>query len=148
MIERSETQVVLTADWHDQKTGLDIPCRAMLDLAQIKDRVTPIIIDLKTTVDASRGGMQRSFRNYGYDVQAWMYSEMMRAATGSLDAVPFYLICVRNTKPFLVATYEVDPESMEWGKRKFRKAMRRYCESVQYGFIGYTDGFEPLEMPV
>ena len=143
LIANSETQLVVTADWSDPVSGMTVPCRAMLDLARNLDgNSNPIAYDLKTAQDVSRYKFQRSIKSYGYDVQSWMYAEMLGAALG-VDQVPFGFICVRNSRPWLVATYRA-AECKADGEERFRRAMSDYIDGLENGFRGYTEGFEAI----
>ena len=139
LIEACETQVVLEGKWFDEHTEREVPVRAMLDLAR-----GPVGYDLKTAQEVNARKFQYSIRDYHYDVQSWMYSEMLKAAEDA-DIAPFAFICVRNTHPYLTATYSAGHETREAGQNKFKLAMRRYCDALNSNqFTGYTNGFEPI----
>lgn len=139
LIDSCDRQTVVTADWRTED-GQAIPCRCMLDMARIREPF--VAYDLKTAQDVSRPKFKVSMIAYGYDVQSWMYSEMLAAALKT-ENVPFGFIAIRNTHPFLVATYRAK-ECLEWGEKRFREGMSRYADALRYGFEGYTESFEDI----
>lgn len=142
LIEACETQVCITADWISE--GLTIPVRILIDAARGLESTFPIVYDLKSAQEIDPYHMERSAKNYHYDVQAWMYSEIVRVLCGS-QLAPFGFICVRNTEPYLKATYRASEALLMQGRAKFLKAMNRYIECVKSGkWNGYTQGFELL----
>ncbi|MDH5409999.1 MAG: PD-(D/E)XK nuclease-like domain-containing protein [Alphaproteobacteria bacterium] len=140
LVDDCKTQVVLAGNWSCPDTGLVIPVRALPDMVRFADS-GPVLYDLKTSAEVSKWEFERSVRKYHYDVQAWMYSELMRSATGI--ETPFGFVCVRNSKPYLVATYRVSLGTLRQGQDKFERAMSAYTRCLSTGkWNGYTNGFE------
>ena len=105
-----QSEVSLT--WEDE--GVD--CRARIDrLAE------GVILDLKTSADASADAFARSAANYGYDMQHTAYRRAVQAATG--DELPFVFIVVEKTAPHFVALYTLPPEASERGERRWLDAL-------------------------
>lgn len=137
------TQVCCTAEWVDDGTGVVVPVRILLDILIGIEEGTPIAYDLKSSQEVSLLHMERSARNYHYDVQAWMYSEVVSALFETRPVVPFGFICVRNSEPYLTATYRASEATLAQGKKKFLLAMKCYVECITTGvWPGYTKGFE------
>lgn len=140
LIDLCETQTVIVATWQCPDTGIRVPIRALPDMVRFTD-AGPVCYDLKTSQEVRRWEFERSMRNYHYDVQAWMYSEMLASATGK--ETPFGFVTVRNTKPYLVATYRASMGTLAEGKAKFERAMSAYTKCLDSGkWPGYTEGFE------
>lgn len=68
-----------------------------------------IILDLKTTNDASPTWWDRHAWEYGYHRQAAIYSD-------ALGAMEYYLLVVETTAPFNVALYRADGSVLEKGR--------------------------------
>jgi hypothetical protein len=95
--------------WTDASTGLECKCRP--------DWLTDdgsIVVDLKTTKDASPRGFKQSVANYRYHVQAAWYLHGLEQATGKRPD-QFIFICVESTAPYAVAVYAADAEMIERG---------------------------------
>ena len=139
LIDESETQLCFTAEWHCPETGLIVPVRVLPDMVR-----GSLIYDLKTSQEVKKWKFERSIRDYYYDVQAWMYSEVIASAM-NLESMPFGFIAVRNTKPFLVATYKAERATLANGRERFEKAMSDYTAALVSGdFKGYTTNFDAI----
>ena len=120
--------------WDDQQTGLRCKCRP--------DWMTGnVLVDLKTTTDASPAGFARSVAAYRYHVQARHY------LSGTF-AEPFVFIAVEKTYPYAVGVYELDDAAMEHGEtlRKRNLATIADCKAITE-WPGYGTGIQPLSLP-
>lgn len=104
--------------WHDNESGLDFKCRP--------DAYNPangIVVDLKTTKDASYRGMQGSSVRYGYFLQA----AMIRAALEhhGLKFSKYVLLCVENTEPYVCAPFIIDDSALDSGLAEFSFLKRK-----------------------
>lgn len=105
-----------------------------------------IIVDLKTTDDASPSGFAKSVANYGYDIQAAWYLDCATAA--GLEPFTFIFIVVEKDSPNAVAIYELDPASIEIGKSKYKKALEIYKECMANNqWPGYSLNIETISLP-
>ncbi len=106
-----------------------------------------LIIDIKTTQDASPSGFARSASDYGYYRQAWLYREAVRIKTG-IDC-RFLFACVETTKPYSVAVYEPSDEMMRAGENDARAliAEYRYRYESNDWLQDWSKGIKPLDLP-
>lgn len=121
----------------------------------------PIIVDLKTTKDASFTSFMKDLNNYGYDVSAAMYLELCNQCPELLEACKiaafthFVFIVVENTAPhYEVAIYELSvlPDSPAYnaydiGRTKYHIAARRLSDAIENGFDSYPIEPRPVELP-
>ena len=128
--------------WTDPTTGAECKCRP--------DWLTNdgnLIIDLKTTEDASPSGFQRSVANYRYHVQASWYLDGVEAATGHRPD-QFIFICVEKKPPYAVAVYAADAEMIQIGAETAARDLARLVEcKASNTWPGYSDQIEPLSLP-
>jgi hypothetical protein len=128
--------------WADPSTGAECKCRP--------DWLTNdgnLIIDLKTTEDASPSGFQRSVANYRYYVQASWYLDGVEAATGHRPD-QFIFICVEKKPPYAVAVYAADAEMIQIGAETAARDLARLVEcKASNTWPGYSDQIEPLSLP-
>ena len=128
--------------WIDPTTGAECKCRP--------DWLTNdgnLIIDLKTTEDASPIGFQRSVANYRYHVQASWYLDGVEAATGHRPD-QFIFICVEKKPPYAVAVYAADAEMIQIGAETAARDLARLVEcKASNTWPGYSDQIEPLSLP-
>lgn len=132
--------------WTDEMTGEK--CKVRLDC------FTPltngaIVIDYKSTNDASTESFMRSAVNYGYDFQAAMYSEGVKKVTGK-DAV-FYFIAQEKEPPYAFNVLAADDRFVKRGFGIFRELIGTYHECKVsgnwYGYMGIENQINLLELP-
>ena len=128
--------------WTDATTGIECKCRP--------DWLTNdgnLIVDLKTTEDASPRGFQRSVANYRYHVQAAWYLNGIEAATGHRPD-QFIFICVEKKPPFAVGVYAADAEMIQIGAETAKRDLEVYatCKAADV-WPSYSDQIEPLSLP-
>jgi exodeoxyribonuclease VIII len=99
-----ETEVVLV--WDEPSLGL---CKARVD-KRITTTEPNILLDLKTTRDASRHSFSRSLMDYGYHTQAAWYE--LGASRLGLPRSQFTLLAVESDAPYGVAVYQIGERSM------------------------------------
>ena len=139
----------LSVYWTDEATGE--LCRCRPDWW----RADGILVDLKTTEDASREGFRRSLVNWRYHVQAPYYLDGTEAAhraghapEGFQRPVAFAFVVVEKKAPHLVAVYVLDTESMEVGRAEYRDNLDTLVECKRTGiWPGYGDDPQSLGVP-
>lgn len=123
--------------WTDQGTGIACKCRPDW---HSEDR--RIVVDVKTTKDASRVEFAKSIAGFDYHLQAaWN----LRA----LEAETFLTIAVENVRPFAVAVYPASGAMIAAGERRIRAALELLAECQRSGvWPGYGDTIgEPIDLP-
>lgn len=128
--------------WMDAATGLECKCRP--------DWLTDdgsIVVDLKTTKDASLRGFKQSVANYRYHVQAAWYLHGLEQATGRRPD-QFIFICVESTAPFATAVYAADAEMIERGHDQAMRDLAKLsvCKAADH-WPSYSDQIETLSLP-
>ena len=106
----------------------------------------PVIVDLKK-ITAGRGSetyLQKSIREYGYDRQAALYTDVYRKIT-SMQA-RFLWLFVEDGPPYSIIPRYASPSMIELGRIKYRKTLEEwsYCV-VNDMYPGYGDEMEDLE---
>ncbi len=123
--------------WVDPATGL--PCKTRPDWHSEDRR---IVMDLKSTRDASRVEFAKSISNLDYHVQAaWN-----RAA---IEAEQFLTVAVENIRPFAVAVYPASGAMIAAGERRIQVAKEQLAQCWATGvWPGYGDLVqEPIDLP-
>lgn len=127
--------------WVDPVTGE--LCRCRPDFWRIDD----IIVDVKTTDDASPEGFAKSIANWRYDVQDPFYRDGIKIATGR-DIRGFVFLAVEKKAPYAVGVYVLDPESIELGRLQYRADLNRYAEcKAASQWPGYGDKIQTISLP-
>ena len=128
--------------WTDQATGLRCKCRP--------DWLTDdgsLIVDLKTTEDASPMGFRKSIANWRYHVQASWYLDGLEQATGKRPD-QFIFICVEKKPPFACAVYAADAEMIQIGAEAAARDLDVLATCRAAGaWPGYSDQVEMISLP-
>lgn len=132
--------------WTDEMTGEQCKCRVDC----LNDSLScPVIVDLKSTEDASTDGFMRHAINYGYDFQAAMYGDGVERNTGRKAL--FVFIAVEKKPPYAVNIFQADPLFVERGYGIYRNLLDTYHECRQtgnwYGYLGKNSQINTLSLP-
>lgn len=99
--------------WRDK--GSNLLCKARPDIWH-----SNMVVDIKTTKDASPKAFQRDVYNYDYHIQAGMIHEGLFELQG-INMMNFIYITVEKEAPFAVGVYTLDEQSVLKGIEEFRK---------------------------
>lgn len=116
--------------WMDEQ-GIKCKCRV--------DAMRPgIMIDLKTTTDASSEAFVREALRYGYDVQAAHYMAGYQARHGGTTP-SWYFIAIEKTEPFAVNVLEAGMDFIDHGiirRRQLIETLKSCIASGEYPDYG------------
>jgi len=128
--------------WTDASTGLECKCRPdwLMDDGSI-------MVDLKTTKDASPRGFKQSIANFSYQKQAAWYLHGLEQATGRRPD-QFIFICVESTAPYACAVYAADAEMIERGHDQAMRDLAKLavCKAADH-WPSYSDQIETISLP-
>ena len=126
--------------WTDPASGVQLKGRA--DYL----RTDGIIVDLKTTDDASPDNFARSVAKYGYHYQAALYEQGLTAC--GIDVTGFIFVAGEKSPPFAVACYMLDAESVGSAQADLPGVLRRFADCQQSGlWPAYSTRIETLTLP-
>lgn len=109
-------------------TGMLLKCRP--DYLLPKQQ---IVVDLKTTMDASPEGFARSCGKYRYDIQEALYTHCLQEHYGG--NWKFVFLAVENRPPFNVGVYTLGEESLIAAHQQFNSDIRKY--------VNWHEGYDP-----
>jgi exodeoxyribonuclease VIII len=128
--------------WTEPTTGLQCKCRP--------DWISEdggIVVDLKTTEDASPREFRRSIAKWRYHVQAGWYMAGIEAAYGKRPS-GFIFIAVEKKPPFAVGVYAADEQMIERGYETAMRDLQTLAECKASGrWPAYSDRIEPISLP-
>ena len=132
--------------WADEMTGEACKCR--IDVLNT-EYSQPIIVDVKTTADASTDSFIRSAINYGYDFQSAMYSDGVEKNIGKKPL--FVFVAVEKEPPYAVNILQADELMLRRGYDLFREYIGIYhdCKASGnwYGYLGKLNQINNLALP-
>jgi len=107
-----------------------------------------VVLDLKTTTDASPGAFGRAFGGLGYHLQLAMMSRGLEVVAPTASRRRLLIAAVEKDPPYACAVYEPTPAAIEAGLALYRSLLARLRSCLDSGvFPGYGDGVIPLELP-
>lgn len=125
----------------DPVTGLTVKCRP----DYLKD--SGIIVDLKTTDDASPIEFGRSAAKFRYHVQAAHYLDTFKLAFGEAPS-HFVFVVVEKKPPYEVGVYYIEAAAMSVGRQLARRDLNKLAEcQASDAWPGYTPDPQPLAFP-
>jgi len=131
--------------WDDDDTGVD--CKAKIDLYIPPARNgAPVVVDLKTTNDASPTGFAKSVAKFHYHLQAAFYLDGV--AKSNKRHAKFVFIAVEKEAPYSVGVYMLDQDAIEAGRKLYKNVLSDWTKAVQSDkFVGYGELLETLSLP-
>ena len=124
------------------------------DLGTIKGKCRPdwisddgsIVVDVKTTTDASPRGFQKSISTWGYYLQLGWYLRGLRKL--GLPAKQFIFIAIEKTAPFCVGVYRADQEMINFAMKELDQLMPEIQTAmVSNEFPDYTPEITSIGLP-
>lgn len=132
--------------WADELTGEECKCRAD---AVIEINGVMYVIDLKTAASADTETFMKHAIEYGYHVQAAMYSEGVKIVTGK--ETKFVFIAIEKAEPYAVNIMIADDLFIKYGYDVFRELIGIYHECKEsgnwYGYLGKFNEINSLGLP-
>jgi hypothetical protein len=132
--------------WRDEVTGEECKCR--VDCLN-QNYSQPIIVDVKSTGDASTEMFTKDAIKYGYDFQSAMYSTGVEA--NIMERPLFVFIAVEKTPPYAVNILQADELFLRRGEGLYRSFLDIYHDCKQtghwYGYLGKQNQINSLALP-
>jgi hypothetical protein len=128
----------------DPGTGIELKCRI--------DRLMAngMLVDVKSTADASPSAFAKSCHNFGYALQAAHYLHTTEIATGCVPA-GFGFVVVEKAPPYAVAVYRASEAFLEFGKAQYTKLLAELAEWLDKDptqpWASYADEILLLDLP-
>lgn len=107
--------------WTDKDTGLQFKCRP--DIWSEK-----MIVDVKTTKDASPGLFMSSAYRFGYYLQAGMAYEACQSIGKPFDM--FVILAIEKEEPYVPSVFIMDGDALQFGIDQFQSYKRRLKECL------------------
>jgi hypothetical protein len=127
--------------WIDPETK--IPLKARPDF--LKDN--HIMIDVKSTIDASFSGFQKTIVNYNYHIQAALYLDGATEIYGhKFDE--FVIIAIEKDPPYAINCFILTDETIAEGRAQYQQALKILKKCRETGiYPGYPEETKPIWLP-
>lgn len=125
---------------------IDIVSKIRIDSLSIIDG-KPIIIDLKTTGDASIDEFMKSFGNYKYYLSAAYYIDVLKEFF--VDEPEYIFIAQEKDAPYEFQIFKPDSHSIQAGRIEYISQMTKLRDCINSKqFPGYSTDIMPLSLPL
>lgn len=136
-----ETEREVSAVWKDANTK--VLCKGRLDAW---NPGLGVVLDIKTTQDASPGAFARSLATFGYARQAAFYLDGLTELKQLVSR--FVFIVIEKVAPFAVALYVPNKASIEAARAKNEQALKQYQYCLSSGaWPGYVADEQEISLP-
>lgn len=121
----------------------DLWLKARADVASFEKG---LLLDYKTTQDASPDEFRRDARKFQYDIQNAFYLDVFNAATdGAFDR--FLFAACEKKEPNDAAIYELSDLDVQGGRAKYQQALDTLVDCLETGeFPGYPGTVQKLSL--
>lgn len=133
--------------WTDPESGVD--CRARVDRLTLTDDGRPLIIDYKTTRDASPHNCRSDVAKFRYYVQQPFYQDgMVGAGLDPEGVAEFRFVFQEKTAPYPVTVVRLAGTAVWQGRQEIRKALNMYAACMKSGvWPDYADDEIEVDLP-
>lgn len=105
-----------------------------------------LIIDLKTTEDASPLGFCRAIFSYNYALQAAWYADVFQKCYDTNMPPPFVFLACEKEAPFECGFYEAEDFVINHGRKQYQEVLPVLAECIRTNiWNGYDDNFVDLQ---
>ena len=170
--QEHQNKIIIDSDlgnnlYEMEKSFMDSPARLIYDkqgqselsyfwddLGLVKGKCRPdwisndgnIVVDIKTTTDASPKGFQKSIANWGYHLQLGWYLRGLQKL--GLPAKEFIFIAIEKTPPFSVGVYRANKDMITYANDEINNLVYDIDESLKSDdFPDYTPEILDLGLP-
>ena len=128
-------------NWTDKSTGVKCKCKPDKYCFNSK-----LIIDLKSTDNASINDFQYSAKKYRYYVQDSFYTDGLLSNNIEVDG--FIFIAVEKSPPYLVNLFSYGPNEKEIGRMEYIEDLNVFANCKDKNdFHGYSQEIKELTIP-
>lgn len=125
--------------WPDPWFG--VPLRARLDWLPDPGTGRTILVDYKTTEDASNWAIGRTIVKYRYYQQGPWYIDAAQAVGRASDDAVFVFVFQEKTAPYLVNVVQLDHRDAKLGRERNHRAIEIFRDCTESGiWPGYMTG--------
>jgi hypothetical protein len=107
-----------------------------------------VIVDVKTTDDASYEGFRKSMAKYRYYVQDAFYLDGVNHSDFNFSPSMFVFIAIEKEPPYAVGVYTLENIDREFGREQYLQNLWSYKEAKETGiWKSYPDRIQNMSLP-
>lgn len=129
----SAEQSWLQGEWVDEKTGLVVPVKALVDLTPFDtSEFASCLGDLKTTRSAHPGVWSKFSSQRKYHFQGAFYLDFWNATSGQ-ERDTWCFVLVENFPPFQTGKVMLSQQKLDYGRALYQAFLAKYCQCLKTG---------------
>lgn len=133
----------------DEETSLTLKIRPDLAIIPCEQFPNGLILDGKTTQDASASEFGRSYWNLSYHYQAAFYTDVWQRFWRTAERPPFLYFCQEKDAPYATAMYSAPSKMIDYGHKRYREQLLKIVECHRKGeWPSYSKEIVNLSLPV
>ena len=141
LLAKTATEVSYAAP-HPKFENVLCKCRTDLEVAGAN-----MVVDLKTSRDASPRAFSRDLFNYGYHRSKPFYMDVM-CSEGSHKWEHHLFLVVENIEPFQCCVYSLDPGATELGRAENYALIEKWARCLETDtYPGLPTKIQPIDVP-
>ena len=130
--------------WVDEFSGARAKCRPDY-VKEVSSGV--VLLDVKTTEDASPEGFARTCSNFGYHVSAAMSMDGFEAVTG-IKPLAYKFVVIERNAPYGIAVYDLEDRAIAKGRELYLDGLCIYADCKAKGvWPGYPTNSTTIDLP-
>lgn len=134
--------------WTDEATGIDCKAKADYFIEPCSEFPNGIIIDLKTTINASVGEFTNSIYKFGYYNQMAHYCTAVKQIYKTADYPMFIFIPVEKEPPYECTFLMGDIDMLDAGLKENKRLLALYKQCLETNnWYGYEDRIQSIALP-
>lgn len=134
--------------WTDRETGVRCKIRPDYHITPCKDFPHGLIVDGKTTEDASAEGFAKSAWGWDMHIQAAFYGDGFQQAYKTKEAPLFLWLAQEKAPPYATAYHSAPADLVAYGRKLYRPMLKllAHCQLTNT-WPGYPQQINALELP-
>lgn len=148
LFSHTEHKVETSIFWKDRVTGVQCKIRPDFMLPPCAQFPNGLIMDVKSTGDASAGEFARQSWNLDMPIQSALYCDGFMEEFKTDAPPPFLWLACEKDAPSACAYYSADAELIAYGRKENRRLLAIYAECLSDNvWPGYPLQITSLELP-
>lgn len=133
-----------------EENGTLMRMKPDIEIAPCEKYPNGLIVDLKTTTDATAHGFGSAAYNLGYHIQAAHYSAGFAHKYNKSELPEFYFLAIEKSSPYVCQYFKADEQMINYGLDVRSELIAKIkAASISGIYEGYNDvGVTLLELPV
>ena len=127
---------IAEASFFSEIDGIGVRCRPDYYIESLG-----LVVDVKTTQDASPDGFIRSIASYGYHIQDAFYTDTLRSLNKPVNQ--FLFVAIETKPPYMVGLYTLDEVSRDFGRSEYQRGLNIYERLDEFDAPVYKDTLCP-----